>query len=174
MATPGMPFNQMMGTPVELTLRSTEAGLRLFANPIQELRSLRARSHKLQSQPLDSAQNPLREIKGELFDIDGEVTVGQATEIGLTVRGVPVVYDARKGEISCQGQTGGLQPSNGKIRLRLLVDRTSLELFGNDGWLYMSVGVIVPAADNTLALYAKGPGAKLDWLEVHELKSAWP
>ena len=33
---PGMPFNQMMGLPVELTLRSTRYGPRLFANPAKE------------------------------------------------------------------------------------------------------------------------------------------
>ena len=34
---PGMPFNQQMTIPVELTLRSSDDGLRLFAEPVQEL-----------------------------------------------------------------------------------------------------------------------------------------
>lgn len=38
---PGMPFNQQMTVPVELTLRTTSQGLRMFAEPVKELEKLR-------------------------------------------------------------------------------------------------------------------------------------
>ena len=34
---PGMPFNQQMTIPVQLTLRSVDHGIRLFAQPVREL-----------------------------------------------------------------------------------------------------------------------------------------
>ena len=40
-AFPGMPFNQQMTIPVQLTLRSAEDGLRVFAQPVDELALLR-------------------------------------------------------------------------------------------------------------------------------------
>jgi len=50
---------------------------------------------------------------------------------------------------------------NGGIRLRLLVDRTSVDIFGNDGSLYMPMGVIVPHDNLALELSVRAvkPGS---------------
>jgi sucrose-6-phosphate hydrolase SacC (GH32 family) len=86
---------------------------------------------------------------------------------------VTVSYDAKKQELSCNGNKAEIKPVEGKIRLRLLVDRTSIDIFGNDGRLYMPMGVIVPSDNLSLEIYSKGGSAKINALEVHELKSAW-
>src|SRR5206468_1999590 len=44
-AFPGMPFNQQMTVPCELTLRATEDGVRMFARPVAEVESLRGSFH---------------------------------------------------------------------------------------------------------------------------------
>ncbi len=173
MATPGMPFNQMMGIPVELTLRTTDAGLQLFANPVRELTSLRARSHIIKPQTLAPGENPLGGVKGELLDVTAEFTLGDATEIGFKLRGVPVTYDVKKRELSCGDKQALLEPEDGKIQLRILVDRTSIDIFGNHGRLYMPMGVIVPADNTSLEVFARGGDAKIDSLNVFELKPAW-
>ncbi len=174
MATPGMPFNQMMGLPVELTLHATPDGPRLRANPVRELSSLRAESHHLRPQPLNPGENPLSAIHGELIDLSAEISPGKAAEIGFNLRGVKVVYDVVKQELSCGDRKAGLPMVEGKIHLRLLVDRTSIDIFGNEGRLYMPMGVIVPEENHSLDLYAKGGDAWIASLKVHELKSAWP
>jgi fructan beta-fructosidase len=173
MATPGMPFNQMIGTPVELTLRGIKGGLRLAAYPINELASLRVRSTRLNQQPLKQAESALHAVNGELLDIDCELALGNATELNFKVRGVPVSYNVGKGELACAGQAGALTPIDGKLRLRFLVDRTSIDFFGNGGELYMTVGVIPRAEDRSLELHAQGEGARIDSLAVWQLKSAW-
>jgi fructan beta-fructosidase len=173
MATPGMPFNQMMGVPVELTLRTTDEGPRLLANPVKEHASLRATSRTFPPQPLSPGDNPLAGLKGELLDLTAELVPGDAAELGFNLRGVTVSYDTRKQELSCQGKKAALKPVDGRIRLRLMVDRTSIDIFGNDGRLYMPMGVIVPQDNLSLDLYAKGGRAQIAALEVHELKSAW-
>ena len=173
MATPGMPFNQMMGLPVELTLRTTADGPRLLANPVREHASLRARSHTFRAFTLNPGENPLATTQGELFDLTAQIAPGAATELSFNLRGIPVTYDVSKQALTCQGKTATLPLVDGKIRLRLLVDRTSIDIFGNDGRLYMPMGVIVPAENHALALQSKGGAAQVNALEVHELKSAW-
>ena len=173
MDMPGMPFNQMMGVPVELTLRTTDEGPRLHANPIKELASLRAQSHTIPPQPLKPGENPLAAVKGELLDLTAEFALGDAAEVGFNLRGVTVSYDAKKQELSCGDKKAALKPVDGKIRLRLMVDRASVDIFGNDGRLYMAMGVIVPQDHLSLEVHAKGGSAQITALTVHELRSAW-
>ena len=66
---PGMPFNQQMTVPVQLTLRSAGDGLRLFAQPLSELASLRGPKHEWTEITPDTGDNPLRKLKGDLFEI---------------------------------------------------------------------------------------------------------
>jgi fructan beta-fructosidase len=173
MSTPGMPFNQMMGVPVELTLRTTEEGPRLLAYPVKEHASLRAKSHKLKPQALKPGENPLAGIQAELVDITADIACGDAGELGFNLRGIPVRYDVKKQELSCRDKNAALKPIDGRIRLRLMVDRTSIDIFGNEGRLYMPMGVMVPQANRSLEIYAKGGSAAIKAMEIYELKSAW-
>jgi fructan beta-fructosidase len=168
-----MPFNQSMGIPVELTLRATEEGLRLFANPVRELASLRTRSYSLKSQTVRPGENPAAAIKGELLDIETDISPATAKNVVFNLRGVPVTYDAEKQELSCADKKAPLRMQNGRIRLRFLIDRTSVEIFGNEGRLYMAMGVKVPSEDMSLHISAKNGAAVLNSLNAYELKSIW-
>ncbi len=90
-----------------------------------------------------------------------------------TLRGVSVVYDARKCEVSCQGKTAPLRPHRGRVSLRLLVDRGSIEIFGNEGQIALSVGVLASPDNQTIALSAKGSSVKANVVRAYVLKSAW-
>jgi sucrose-6-phosphate hydrolase SacC (GH32 family) len=168
-----MPFNQSMGIPVELTLRTTEEGLRLFANPVRELASLRTKSYSLKSQAFHPGENPAAAIKGELLDIETDITPAKAKEVVFNLRGVPVTYDAVKQELSCADKKAPLRMQNGKIQLRFLVDRTSVEIFGNAGRLYMAMGVKVPSENLSFQISAQDGDAVLNSLKAFELKSIW-
>ena len=61
---PGMPFNQQMTVPVELTLRSAADGPRLFAEPVQELSSLRGRKHEWADLTLAARRQPTWRFEG--------------------------------------------------------------------------------------------------------------
>jgi fructan beta-fructosidase len=169
----GMPFNQMMGLPVELTLQTTDEGLRLRAVPVRELDVLRGKLHQIAAQQISPGQNPLAEVKGELLDVVAEIALGDAQEINFQLRGVSVRYDVAKGELSSLGRTARLQPVAGKIRLRLLVDRTSVDIFGNAGEVYMANGRALATDNRDLELKVQGGSATINALQVFELDSAW-
>jgi fructan beta-fructosidase len=170
---PGMPFNQMMTFPVELTLRTTEEGVRLFAWPVKEIEALHASRHEWTNVELMPGRNVLADITGDLFDIRAEFETGDVAELGFTIRGLPVTCDVREGRLSCQGKSAPLKPMGGKVRLRLLVDRTSIEIFGNDGRIYMPIGVIPPDDNMALEVFSRSGTGRAASLEVYELKSAW-
>jgi fructan beta-fructosidase len=62
---------------------------------------------------------------------------------------------------------------DGVLRLRILVDRASLEVFGADGLIALPIGVIPPDYDLTLCLCVKGGPALARALAVYELDSVW-
>jgi fructan beta-fructosidase len=168
----GMPFNQSMGIPVELTLRTTAQGLRLYANPVRELTTLRVHSAVVKPQTLRPGTDPLIGLQGELLDIIATIDPKGAGTITLDLRGVPVVYDVTAEQLSCAETKASLSLHNGRLQLRLLVDRTSIEIFGNGGQLYMSVATAIPSENTSLALTADKEAA-IEALEVYTLRSIW-
>jgi fructan beta-fructosidase len=174
MPSPGMPFNQMMTFPCELTLRSTPAGPQLCFQPVKELRRLRGPHRARLRAILAPGTNALAGISGEIFDLRVQFAAGNTGEVRLVVRGMPVIYDLAKQELVCADRRNPLPPVNGKVRLQVLADRTSLEIFGNDGLLYMPMAARYSAGDRGLALTTVGAPVRFDSVEVDELRSIWP
>ncbi|MBM3335688.1 glycoside hydrolase family 32 protein [Candidatus Sumerlaeota bacterium] len=170
---PDMPFNQMMDFPVELTLRTTDEGLRLFAQPVREIERLHRKKHTWQNVALKEGDNPLEGIAGDLFHIVAEFKVGDARQFGFTIRGASVTYHVQNQALSCREKTAPLKPTDGKIQLEILVDRTSVEIFANDGRLYMPIGVIPPDDNHKLEVFTLGGETQVRSLEVFELHTAW-
>jgi len=175
-AFPGMPFNQQMTTPCELTLRPTEDGVRLFARPVAELATLRSRSRNWKGPVvLPPGEVPLSGLVGDLFDVAIEAEVGPSGGFTLTALGLPVAYDAARRTIAIAGTSAPLAPGpDGVVRLRVLVDRGSIEAYGNDGRVAISQALAPAPGARPLSLSTRGDGTKIRSIEAHELKSAWP
>lgn len=172
-ATPGMSFNQQMLFPVELTLHTTDEGLRMFAYPVKEVENIHAKEHTWTDVQLKPGQNILTNVKGELFDIDAEFEAGDADEFGFLINGFSVKYNVKKNELSCGRSKTKLKPIDGEIHLRILVDRVSIEIFANDGRVYMPTRAHSKGDQNGVEVFTKGGSTKISSLKVHELKSIW-
>ena len=108
-----------------------------------------------------------------MLEIRAEIEPGDAAEVGLSVRGVPVIFDAKQQEISVNGHRSPAPLRDGKQHLVIFADRTSLEVFASDGLTYVPMPVMLDAKNTSLTAFAKGGTAKAVTLEVHELKSIW-
>lgn len=170
---PGMPFSQQMTFPVELSLRETDEGIRLFAEPVKELELLRRPLVARQGLSLCPGENPLAGISGDLFEIRVDVRLDSASEIGMVIRGLPVLYDVQKQLLSCRDRSCHLAPFEGKISLQFLIDRLSIEIFANHGRVYLPLGVIFPDENRSLEMWMKGGRAFVEVFEVFELASIW-
>lgn len=187
----GMPFTQQMSVPVEIALRNTTDGLRLFRNPVKEIEKLYAKSMKLGKLSARQARVKLSGFEPELIDL---TLCCAAEDFTLNLRGQRVHYEARAqefvftnsvrvaGESAAWNRKGpyrdnGIRripapPINGKVTLRALIDRASLELFVNNGQAAASF-VVVPKSTNREIYIEGNPALPIDSLTVHELKSIW-
>ena len=172
---PNMPFNQQMSFPSELTLRTTADGPRLFRNPVREIDSLHAAEHRWSGESLKPGGDLiLSDVRGDLLDIRAEIDIGDADQVTLLVGGEPISYDAKRKMLFARGEAP-LQPADDRtLQLRILVDRTSIETFANDGRVSLT-GCFLPKGDQPrLVLRASGGTARIRSLVVYELNSAWP
>jgi len=170
---PGMPFNQQMSFPCELTLSNTGEGIRLYRRPIKEIEIIHQKKYSWNNQILEPDENLLSDIQGELFHIQTEIEVGNAAEFGFILRGKSIRYVPANSQLFCLGKSASLRPLQGKIKLEILLDRTSLEIFGNDGRISMSFCFLPDSRKRNLKIYSLGGKARILSLKVYELRSIW-
>jgi len=170
-AYPGMPFNQQMSFPRELTLRTTPDGPRLFRQPVPEIEMLYAREHQSPVRALNPGDNPLAGIGHDLLDIELEMEPQGAERVNLVLRGEEITYEIKDAKLKAFGRTLSLPLTDGRLVLRTLLDRASIELFGNRGEVTHS-GVFFPdPSDRSFSLTVSGGQAHLHRLVVRELRS---
>ncbi|MBI5394493.1 MAG: glycoside hydrolase family 32 protein [Verrucomicrobia bacterium] len=172
-AYPGMPFNQQMSFPRELTLRTTPEGPRVFRQPIAEITKLYEKTHESGPRPLEPGDNALAGIHHDLLDIELELEPGQTKQVKLTLRGEELIYDVKNGKLRIGDRSLALAPLDGKLILRALLDRTSIELFGNRGEVTHSRVFFADPANRNVALTVQGGAAQVQRLVVRELRSIW-
>jgi fructan beta-fructosidase len=188
---PEMPWNQMITFPVVLTLRTTDEGIRMFAEPVEEVEKLHKKKHSFCDETIDGVKT-FPGIDGELFHIKAEFEVGDAGSFGLIIREYNITYDAKESRIVCTGpesdidteryedverfsepHNAPLEPIDGKITLEILVDRTMVEVFPNNGRYYFPMGAYLVDRDPAIKIFSKAGKTKLNKLEIYELKSIW-
>ncbi len=97
-----------------------------------------------------------------------------AAEFGFILRGKSIRYTPANNELFCLGKSASLRPLEGKIKLEILLDRASLEIFANDGRISMSFCFLPDPRDRNLKIYSSAGKARIVSLKVYELGSIWP
>jgi len=162
---PGATWNQQMGFPNDLTLRSTPAGPRLCFEPVPEIRALR----KARLKPDQS--NHYASESG-LLDASLAFQVPDSGTLTLTVNGQTISFDAKTRKLHAGGKEAAIPVDDGKLDLRILGDRASLEIFAQGGLVSMPLYVKPGEFKPGLAWHSEGTWPTLKQ-EVYELKSAW-
>jgi len=171
---PDMPFNQQMSIPCEITLRKLPEGIRLCRVPVREVKKLRGRKYSFRPVTLMPAENILSKISGELFKIQCEVEPAGTEEFGFTLRGTPLVYNVKDQTLICRDKKGEVKLLDGKVKLQILIDRTSIEIFANDGRQSMFLCFPLDCENKSLEVFTRGGPANIRGLKVWKLKSIWP
>jgi fructan beta-fructosidase len=183
--------------PRELSLVTTPDGIRLRQAPFPQLQSLRTQQRQWRNETVVPQTNLLDGVTGELLEIRAEFAITQAmdadrlgfrirtsaagdeyTTIGYAVKSQKLFGDrTHSGEDAFNANFSGvhiaeLKPVDGVIRLHIFVDRTSVEVFANDG-LVVLTDLIFPAQGSlSLELFADGGEVPLNSLEIYQLRAA--
>ncbi len=168
--TPNMPFNQAFSLPIELTLKTTKDGVRLFAEPIKELESLRDKTDT-RGGPVTPDKPLSVTVADQLLDIVAEIEPGDAKEVKLQFGANTLVYNVAEQKLDGMP----LSLADKRFAVRVVVDRPLYEVVGGNGAVYKTAArkdggkpigaVTVSAAGGTAAVKA---------LTVYPMKSIWP
>ena len=164
---PNMPFNQQAAFPRELTLRSTPAGPRLFREPIREIANLHGMENSWKVLSLNSGGSWNLGISGDTLHITMDVAIPINAALTFDINGVPLVLTYNS--IAC-----GTDPqtvSGSLTSIEVLIDRTSVEAFGNGG--EVSVSRCCLFNETGLTLSAAGGAISVNSLSVFQLSSIW-
>jgi fructan beta-fructosidase len=192
-AIPTDPWRSAMSVPRELGLQTVGGQARLVQRPVRELRPLRGRrafTRRHRRLPEGTTALP---VHGKALEIKANLRAGSAERAGLKVRtgeGEETVigYDAqtdelyvdrtRSGRVDFSRDFPGVQRAplgarHGKVRLRILVDWSSVEVFADRGRRVITDQVFPSADSDGVELFAEGGRARLDSLKVRHLRSSW-
>ncbi|HEY7119056.1 MAG TPA: glycoside hydrolase family 32 protein [Tepidisphaeraceae bacterium] len=167
---PDMPFNQQMGIPTELTLRKTPQGVQMFKWPAREIADLVTSEQDVPPGKIEGTRQ-LTTQPAELLDIEMEFDPGQQGGLALNFRGLPVSW--ADGTLTVGKEAVDLRPVQGTVDLRMIVDRTSVEVFGNRGLVTVSHCFVPERGPEPLQMTTQGGGIGVVSMKVRELRSAW-
>jgi sucrose-6-phosphate hydrolase SacC (GH32 family) len=171
----GMPFTHQMSVPRELTLRTTPQGhVRLYTEPVPELKTLRSTmSEETDVLMLDGEF--LIPNTHELFDMEAVISLGDARSVTLNIVGQKLEYNVDEKWIALEGIRAPLEVKESELRLRVVVDRTSIEIFAQDGEVQIAK-VFRPqsgVAYTGIAVESFGGNAVIDKATIWEMQSVW-
>lgn len=178
---PEMSFNGQMTFPSELALKKFSDGIVLTRRPIKEIENLHEKGQIWENKNLIPGlnKNLLGGIKGDCFHIKATFKIKTANSISIFLRldkqksGAEIFYDTRSKELSFISGQMKVEPVDETIKLEILVDRSSVEIFANDGRNVLSSCFF--AKKEALGLYLNNMGGEMlvEKLEIYPLKSIW-
>lgn len=170
---PKMPFSQQFTLPSELTLHREKDGYCLRLNPIKELESLRNKTHSWNNVNLDKTGNVLSDLNKDTYEIELELLPGKESVTTIDIRGVKLRYDTLQEELVLNELKSKLKMQDGSIKLQIFIDRTSIEVYANDGMVYIPLINMMPQDNLNYSIPATNGNAEIKSLKVHELSSIW-
>jgi fructan beta-fructosidase len=175
---PTSPWRGQMTLPRRVALERSEKGIRLIQDPIRPLAQLRSGMVAASgATPEDFSQSlSRRSFDGGLFELQTKVALGSAQEIGFKLLSPDgsytlVSYDKQRQQLFVDRTHSGLVDfspdfpartaaplvlGGEPLRLNILVDRSSVEVFAMEGRLAMTNLIFPPKGVRTLQFYAKG------------------
>ncbi|WP_419874901.1 glycoside hydrolase family 32 protein [Candidatus Pristimantibacillus sp. PTI5] len=189
--TPTDSWRSAMTLPRVLRLKSGTAGIRLVQEPFAELNKLRLQEQSWNETTIIPNQNLFADLKLGSYELECEIDLANAEEVGFklrksdseeTVISYNVALQLLDVDRTKSGESGfhesfpckhgvNFELQNGRLKLRIFVDHSSLEVFANDGELVITDQIFPDANSTDLELYVIGGEAKVISLALYPMMS---
>lgn len=178
---PGVKYFGQMSIPRELEIRDG----RLYQNPIRELLNYRGEQVLFRDVEVDEQERTLDGVEGRLVDMTVTVQdIRKLKKLVVKVAADDTYYTAvsfmpKKGLLNLDRNCSGylydivhsrdipVETKEGKLKLRFLLDRFSLEVFINDGEKAGTMALFTPMDAKAITFQAEG-STRID-VEKYEL-----
>ena len=192
---PTTQFRSANTLPREMSLfKGSDGNIYLASAPVKELDALRngvlveAAKTNLASSPVNYV---IPEESNGLCEITADIEASKNSKVEITLSNnagekVVMTYDSENRTLSFDRTEAGLsdfsqsfpavtvaptRENKGRIELRIFVDRSSIELFGNNGKFVMTNLVFPTAPYLNLSISAPEGSARLNSLKIWEVKN---
>ncbi len=192
---PTSPWRGVMTIPRKLELKRFADDIRLIQNPVAQVETLHTNVRSWHDLQLLADNNLLAEVSGKTLDILAEFELGSATSFGFRVHQnstktefTTIGYDVANSKLIVDRTKSGdtsfhesfstrdkvlMPPVGNKIKMRILVDWSSVEIFGNNGEIALSYQVFPDDASDKLELFVSGGDVRLVALTISAIKGVW-
>lgn len=170
---PDMPFNQQMSFPCELKLRKTPAGLRLTRYPVQEIETLWEQSIEREQIFLDQDEHVFPISPAELLDVEMQLESGNSQEITIIVNEIAIRWNVQEHCLEVLDCSAPLPAEIQTLDIRILIDRTSLEIFALEGTRNFSCCTLECQPQPFILFKTVGKGAVLSRIKFRKLSSMY-
>jgi fructan beta-fructosidase len=176
-----------MSQPRRLALREDAHGLALVQEPVAQLAARYTDRTQIAAMRLEHGEHAWP-LAGMQCEIDARFVLRDAREFGLRLGDADgdhtlIGYDAKTASVFVDRSRSGLMTDHphftgrraapveplSELRLRILVDNCSVEVFVNDGAAVITELVFPASPAATLALYAVDGGVDLLSLDLRQL-----
>jgi fructan beta-fructosidase len=185
-------WQEAMTVPRTTTLKEVKDSIEVRQRPADEMAKVRKKTiTEMDSGTIGPSSNPLKKenVAGQTLELVMTIDPRSADHVGIRVREgndqeSVIVYDAVNKELRFDRTNSGkvfrdgyygktsapLEPlDDGTIKLRILVERCSVEIFANEGRQTMT-NLVFPDWDSTdVSLFAEGGAAKIEHLIAYDL-----
>ena len=183
-----------MSVPREVALRTVDGRPQLVQQPVASLDTLETGQRHTENSTTITGERTLTK-RGDVLDIRATLRPGGAARMGLKVLTNPngdetvIAYDVAAGTLSIDRTKSGAAAAelagfpgvhaapvalrDGRLNLRILVDRSLVEVFAQGGERTIADQVYPTPGSDGLKVFATGGSATLETLDIRELRTTW-
>ncbi len=176
-----LSFSGMLSFPSNLVLHEEEDQFFLYKQPVKEIETLFDKTYSWEKTKIYPGikNNVLSRLRGDCYYIEGVIDIATCNIFGFGIRGTrneigsEISYVNAKKVFSALGTGLNYDPINNKIEFKIIIDRSSIEIYLDEGKYAISSTFMPNPEGKFYELMTRGGEIIIDKMSVHRLNSIW-